>query len=143
MIGEQFAEPSEICGAVISVRQKGDRISLWTKTAANESAQARRLCLVLCLTRARPLPPPGPADARRVRRVRQLNLGKQLKSFLDISGHIGYLARPSLPPLGRRSKNPFFSAQYSLPPGRRERLRASADRAACEYPLICREMCMF
>ena len=41
MIGEQFSEPSEICGAVVSVRQKGDRISLWTRTASNEAVQAR------------------------------------------------------------------------------------------------------
>ena len=39
MIGEQFSEPSEICGAVVSVRQKGDRISLWTRTASNEVVQ--------------------------------------------------------------------------------------------------------
>jgi len=39
MIGEQFCEPSEICGAVISVRQKQHRIALWTKTASNEADQ--------------------------------------------------------------------------------------------------------
>ncbi len=39
MIGEQFAEPSEVCGAVVSVRQKQDRISLWTRTADKESIQ--------------------------------------------------------------------------------------------------------
>ena len=39
MIGEQFCEADEICGAVVSVRQKQHRIALWTKTAANESDQ--------------------------------------------------------------------------------------------------------
>lgn len=39
LIGEQFADPSEVCGAVVSVRQKGDRIALWTRTASNESTQ--------------------------------------------------------------------------------------------------------
>lgn len=39
MIGEQFSEPSEICGAVISVRQKQHRIALWTKTSSNEAHQ--------------------------------------------------------------------------------------------------------
>lgn len=39
MIGEQFCEPSEICGAVVSVRQKQHRISLWTKTASDEADQ--------------------------------------------------------------------------------------------------------
>lgn len=39
MIGEQFCEPSEICGAVVSVRQKQHRIALWTKSASNEADQ--------------------------------------------------------------------------------------------------------
>nr|AKL79684.1 eukaryotic translation initiation factor iso4E [Vasconcellea goudotiana] len=39
LIGEQFDEADEICGVVASVRQKQDKISLWTKTAANEAAQ--------------------------------------------------------------------------------------------------------
>jgi translation initiation factor 4E len=39
MIGEQFCEPSEICGAVISVRGKQHRIALWTRSASNEADQ--------------------------------------------------------------------------------------------------------
>ncbi|KAL3507441.1 hypothetical protein ACH5RR_032823 [Cinchona calisaya] len=39
MIGEQFDYGDEICGAVVSVRSKGDKISIWTKNAANEAAQ--------------------------------------------------------------------------------------------------------
>ena len=39
MIGEQFCEPSEICGAVVSVRQKQHRVALWTKTASDEVDQ--------------------------------------------------------------------------------------------------------
>ena len=39
MIGEQFAESDEICGAVVSVRNRGDRLALWTKTASNEAGQ--------------------------------------------------------------------------------------------------------
>ena len=39
MIGEQFCEPSEICGAVVSVRQKQHRVALWTKTASDEADQ--------------------------------------------------------------------------------------------------------
>merc|ERR1712118_34579 len=27
----------EICGAVVNVRQRGDRVALWTKTASNEA----------------------------------------------------------------------------------------------------------
>ncbi|KAL8227779.1 hypothetical protein R6Q57_015363 [Mikania cordata] len=41
MIGEQFDHGDEICGAVVNVRARQERISLWTKTAANESAQMR------------------------------------------------------------------------------------------------------
>ncbi|XP_047947658.1 eukaryotic translation initiation factor-like [Salvia hispanica] len=39
LIGEQFDDTDEICGVVASVRQKQDKLSLWTKTAANEAAQ--------------------------------------------------------------------------------------------------------
>ncbi|XP_019181316.1 PREDICTED: eukaryotic translation initiation factor [Ipomoea nil] len=39
LIGEQFDEAEEICGVVASVRQRQDRLSLWTKNAANEAAQ--------------------------------------------------------------------------------------------------------
>lgn len=39
LIGEQFPDPGEICGAVVNVRQKGDRISIWTRTGSNEAAQ--------------------------------------------------------------------------------------------------------
>ncbi|KAL0368485.1 UNVERIFIED_CONTAM: Eukaryotic translation initiation factor isoform 4E-2 [Sesamum calycinum] len=39
LIGEQFDEADEICGVVASVRQRQDKLSLWTKTAANEAAQ--------------------------------------------------------------------------------------------------------
>ena len=52
LIGEQFAEPSEICGAVVSVRQKQHRISLWTKTASSEPEQlaiGRHFKTVLCV----------------------------------------------------------------------------------------------
>ncbi|CAO2823457.1 unnamed protein product [Amaranthus hypochondriacus] len=39
MIGEQFDHGDEICGAVVNVRGKQDKISIWTKNAANEAAQ--------------------------------------------------------------------------------------------------------
>ncbi|OAE30628.1 hypothetical protein AXG93_3016s1100 [Marchantia polymorpha subsp. ruderalis] len=39
MIGEQFDEYDEVCGAVVSVRTRQDKIALWTKTASNEAAQ--------------------------------------------------------------------------------------------------------
>ncbi|KAL6853985.1 hypothetical protein ACP4OV_020014 [Aristida adscensionis] len=39
MIGEQFDHGDEICGAVVSVRAKQERIAIWTKNAANETAQ--------------------------------------------------------------------------------------------------------
>lgn len=41
MVGEQFTEGDEVCGVVVSVRNKQDRVALWTKTASNEAAQAR------------------------------------------------------------------------------------------------------
>eukprot|EP00252_Welwitschia_mirabilis_P002384 TRINITY_DN12319_c0_g1_i1.p1 TRINITY_DN12319_c0_g1~~TRINITY_DN12319_c0_g1_i1.p1 ORF type:complete len:224 (+),score=33.05 TRINITY_DN12319_c0_g1_i1:151-822(+) len=39
MIGEQFDDGDEICGAVVSTRARQDKIALWTKNAANESVQ--------------------------------------------------------------------------------------------------------
>lgn len=38
-IGEHYDDGDEICGVVVNVRMKQNRISLWTKTAANEAAQ--------------------------------------------------------------------------------------------------------
>ncbi|KAJ7947219.1 Eukaryotic translation initiation factor 4E [Quillaja saponaria] len=39
MIGEQFDHGDEICGAVVNVRGKQEKISIWTKNASNEAAQ--------------------------------------------------------------------------------------------------------
>ncbi|KAK7245609.1 hypothetical protein RIF29_40456 [Crotalaria pallida] len=39
MIGEQFDHGDEICGAVVNVRGRQDKISIWTKNASNEAAQ--------------------------------------------------------------------------------------------------------
>lgn len=49
-IGEQFTEGEEVCGIAVNIRPKGDRIELWTRTAANEAAQVCsrfRTCLGL------------------------------------------------------------------------------------------------
>lgn len=48
-IGEQFTEGDEICGIVVNVRARQDRLCMWTKTASNEAAQARALHLYVCL----------------------------------------------------------------------------------------------
>lgn len=39
MIGEQFDHGDEICGAVVNVRARQEKIALWTKDARNEAAQ--------------------------------------------------------------------------------------------------------
>ncbi|KAI7734236.1 hypothetical protein M8C21_011549 [Ambrosia artemisiifolia] len=39
MIGEQFDHGDDVCGAVVNVRARQEKISLWTKNAANENAQ--------------------------------------------------------------------------------------------------------
>ncbi|MCO5601402.1 hypothetical protein L7F22_055522 [Adiantum nelumboides] len=39
LIGEQFDEADEICGVVVSIRPRQDKISLWTRTSSNEAAQ--------------------------------------------------------------------------------------------------------
>ena len=38
-IGDQFEESDEICGLMVSVRTRGNRMQLWTRTAGNEEAQ--------------------------------------------------------------------------------------------------------
>lgn len=37
MLGEQFIVGNEICGAVISVRPTEDIVSIWNRTASNDS----------------------------------------------------------------------------------------------------------
>ncbi|KAK8917059.1 hypothetical protein KSP39_PZI022338 [Platanthera zijinensis] len=39
MLGEQFEHGDEICGAVVNVRAKQEKISIWTKNASNEAIQ--------------------------------------------------------------------------------------------------------
>jgi translation initiation factor 4E len=42
MIGEQYEElGSNICGAVVNVRNKGDKVSLWTRDATKIEANRR------------------------------------------------------------------------------------------------------
>ena len=38
-VGEQFAEGDEVCGVVVNVRPKQDKVCLWTRTASDEAAQ--------------------------------------------------------------------------------------------------------
>ena len=38
-VGEQFDDGDEICGVVVNVRPKQNRIAVWTRTASNEAAQ--------------------------------------------------------------------------------------------------------
>lgn len=91
-IGEQFTDGDEICGVAVNVRAKGDRIELWTRTAANEAKQARAACVRPAWRRCMPAslccpltPPPLPTHAQTI-------AGRELKKFLDISDttKIGY-----------------------------------------------------
>ncbi|XP_072383183.1 eukaryotic translation initiation factor 4E-1A-like isoform X2 [Diabrotica undecimpunctata] len=38
LIGEAFENSEEICGAVVNIRQKGDKIAVWTADARNNTA---------------------------------------------------------------------------------------------------------
>jgi len=40
-VGETFDEGEEICGIVVNIRTKQDRLSIWTKTASNEAAHMK------------------------------------------------------------------------------------------------------
>lgn len=46
-IGEQFTEGDEICGVVVNVRARQDRLCMWTKTASNEAAQVCQMYLTV------------------------------------------------------------------------------------------------
>ncbi|CAN4123758.1 unnamed protein product [Withania somnifera] len=39
LIGEQFDYGDEICGVVVNVRVRQEKIALWTRNATNETAQ--------------------------------------------------------------------------------------------------------
>ncbi|KXS18294.1 eukaryotic translation initiation factor 4E [Gonapodya prolifera JEL478] len=39
MVGESLDSPTDICGAVASVRARGDRVAVWTKTANDKDLQ--------------------------------------------------------------------------------------------------------
>jgi len=41
MIGENFPDSNEICGAVVSLRPKKNRLALWTRTAKDSHSQRR------------------------------------------------------------------------------------------------------
>lgn len=49
MIGEQFDHGDEICGAVINVRTRQEKIALWTKNASNEAAQVAKFYKLICI----------------------------------------------------------------------------------------------
>ena len=39
LVGESFGEYSEsVCGAVVQIRTKGDKLAIWTKNAADQDA---------------------------------------------------------------------------------------------------------
>lgn len=38
-IGEHFTEGEDICGVVVNIRGKQDRLSIWTRTSSDESIQ--------------------------------------------------------------------------------------------------------
>ena len=42
-IGEHFTEGDDICGVVVNIRAKQDRLSVWTKTSSDESVQVWRI----------------------------------------------------------------------------------------------------
>lgn len=52
MIGEQFEHGDVVCGAVINVRGRQEKISLWTKNASNEAVQVNNASILdECLKR--------------------------------------------------------------------------------------------
>ncbi|KAH9681765.1 mRNA cap-binding protein [Citrus sinensis] len=103
LIGEQFDEVDEICGVVASVRQRQDKLALWTKTAANEAAQfcgcinhifsppkgVRFWCSVGTV-----LVPPGNGGSLHLKDFiiicRVMGIGKKWKEILDVTDRITY-----------------------------------------------------
>ncbi|KAG5554206.1 hypothetical protein RHGRI_011908 [Rhododendron griersonianum] len=64
LIGEQFDEVDEVCGVVASVRQRGDKLALWTRTASNEATQFTA--------------------------VEQMSIGRKWKEIIDVTDKISY-----------------------------------------------------
>ena len=51
LIGEAFDELSdEICGAVVNIRPKGDKLGLWTRDASNSEANLKIGSVINCLS---------------------------------------------------------------------------------------------
>ncbi|KAG0500159.1 hypothetical protein HPP92_000231 [Vanilla planifolia] len=49
MLGEQFDQGDEICGAVVNIRAKQEKISIWTKNGLNEAAQFKLQFYFTCM----------------------------------------------------------------------------------------------
>ena len=112
-IGEQFTEGEEICGVVVNVRAKQDRLCMWTKSASNEAAQVRTIskapmslsCAPFAAVANIRLPAPSlfivlDRSAFSPDPPMQVSIGKQLKQVLDVDSsiRIGYLVH--VRPLG-------------------------------------------
>ena len=50
LIGEAFDELSDdICGAVVNIRPKGDKLGLWTRDASRSDANIKIGYVLLCI----------------------------------------------------------------------------------------------
>ncbi|KAK6154880.1 hypothetical protein DH2020_009128 [Rehmannia glutinosa] len=95
MIGEQFNHGDEICGAVVNVRARQEKISLWTKNAANEAAQDDLLVFS------------NDYSVASLDIIIQLSIGRQWKEFLDYNETIGFIFHDDAKRLDRGAKNRY------------------------------------
>ena len=104
-IGEQFTEGDEICGVVVNMRAKQDKVCLWTKTASNEAVQVRLTILKSgylptfeCEVKCRIISlKTSASDVRCCAGVPQVSIGKQFKEFLEVDQTCGFLAHVRAP----------------------------------------------
>ncbi|KAF8411106.1 hypothetical protein HHK36_003645 [Tetracentron sinense] len=92
MIGEQFNFGDEICGAVVMVRAKQEKIAIWTKNALNETAQVPLLVVLLI-----------EMDVW----IALMSIGRQWKEFLDYNESIGFIFHEDAKKLDRAAKNRY------------------------------------
>ena len=90
MIGEQFDHGDEICGAVVNVRSRQEKISIWTKNASNEAAQVIAVKMNLPFLNLISLGKLGRCLMTHIFLL-QLSIGKQWKEFLDYNDTIGFI----------------------------------------------------
>merc|ERR1719285_1524868 len=115
LIGEAFDEQSDdICGAVVNIRGKGDKLAVWTGDARNAEHNMK---IGRTLKHDSKFPRVFPSDSKHTR-TPSLNLDPRPKidipSSMDTSSVLSLpppILRPLLTPVGGKLSQPFLRSQ--------------------------------